>query len=59
MKDSASWYEELIMTTQPVADERQLVHNWRVARLTRLGVPRALAEAYPDRLDWYQVARLV
>ncbi len=31
------------MATQPV-DERLLVHNWRVARLTRLGIPRALAE---------------
>jgi hypothetical protein len=35
------------------------VHNWRVARLTRLGIPRALAEVYADRLDWHQVARLV
>jgi hypothetical protein len=35
------------------------VHNWRVERLTGLGVPPALAEAYADRLDWHQVARLV
>ena len=28
-------------------------------RLTRLGVPGALAEIYADRLDWHQVARLV
>ena len=27
------------MTTQPVDHERLLVHNWRVARLTRLGIP--------------------
>jgi hypothetical protein len=35
------------------------VHNWRVDRLTRLGVPGSLAEVYADRLDWHQVARLV
>ena len=44
------------MTTQPAGDERLLVHNWRMARLTRLGIPRALAEVYADRLDWHQVA---
>ena len=35
------------------------MHNWRVDRLTRLGVPGTLAEVYADRLDWHQVARLV
>ena len=44
---------------QAVADEELLVHNWRVGRLTRLGVPGSLAEVYADRLDWHQVARLV
>ena len=47
------------MATQPAGDETLLVHNWRVARLTRLGIPPVLAEAYADRLDWHQVARLV
>ena len=47
------------MTTQPVDQERLLVHNWRVARLTLLGVPGSLAEVYADHLDWHQVARLV
>ena len=46
------------MTTQP-ADEGLLVHNWRVARLTQLGIPRAVAEVEADRLDWHQVTRLV
>jgi hypothetical protein len=36
-----------------------LVHDWRVAQLTRLGIPRSLAEAYADHLDWHQIARLV
>ncbi len=39
--------------------EELLVHNWRVDRLTRLGVPGSLAEVYADRLDGHQVARLV
>jgi hypothetical protein len=40
-------------------DDRQPVHNWRVWQLMRLGVSRTLAEAYADRIDWHQVARLV
>jgi hypothetical protein len=35
------------------------VHDWRVSQLTRLGIPQALAEAYADRIDWHQIARLV
>ena len=48
------------MTTYQADDgEELLVHDWRVDRLTRLGVAGSLAEAYADRLDWHQVARLV
>ena len=53
------------MTPQPspaheaVDDEKLLVHNWRVARLTGLGIPGALAEVDADHLDWHQLARLV
>jgi hypothetical protein len=36
-----------------------LVHQWRVAQLTRLGVPGLLAEVHADHVDWHQVARLV
>ena len=51
---------EPIMTTHKGLDKEELlVHNWRVDRLTRLGVPGSLAEVYADRLDWHQVARLV
>jgi hypothetical protein len=32
--------------------------KWRVAQLTRLGIPRLLAEVYADRLDWHQIAQL-
>ena len=48
-----------MMTYQASGGEELLVHNWRVDRLTRLGVPGSLAEVYADRLDWHQVAWLV
>ena len=35
------------------------VHRWRVSQLARLGIPRPLAEAYAERVDWHQIARLV
>lgn len=35
------------------------VHDWRVAQLTRLGVPGTLADIYADQIDWHQIARLV
>jgi hypothetical protein len=51
--------EEPAMTKQAVDEEELLVHTWRVARLTQLGIPRAVAEVEADCLDWHQVARLV
>ena len=36
-----------------------LVHDWRVAQLTRLGIPRPLAEVVAADVDWHQVAALV
>jgi len=35
------------------------VHEWRVAQLTRLGIPTPLAEAVAADVDWHQVAALV
>jgi hypothetical protein len=35
------------------------VHDWRVSRLDRLGIPASLAEVYAERVDWHEVARLV
>jgi hypothetical protein len=62
---SVSRVQEPIMTPHPgpareaAGDEKLLVHNWRVARLTQLGIPGPLAEVDADHLDWHQVARLV
>lgn len=39
--------------------EDQLVHEWRVTRLTGLGISPPLAELYADNVDWHQIARLV
>jgi hypothetical protein len=36
-----------------------LVHDWRVAQLTRPGIPRPLAEAVAADVDSHQVAALV
>ena len=51
---------ELTATGPQAMDrEQQLVHDWRVSQLTRLGIPGSLAEVYADRIDWHQIARLV
>ena len=39
--------------------DEPLTHSWRVAQLTRLGVPVTMAEVYAERIDWHQAARLV
>ena len=51
--------EPTIIGHEAVNHDDLLVHTWRVAQLTRLGIPRSLAEAYADHLDWHRVARLV
>ncbi len=36
-----------------------LVHEWRVARLKRLGIPGPVADAAAGHVDWHQIATLV
>jgi len=48
-----------VTSHEAVHHEDLLVHNWRVARLVRLGIPASLAEVYAGRIDWHQLARLV
>ena len=51
---------EPAMTGHEAVDHSELpVHTWRVAQLTRLGIPGLLAEIHADHLDWRQIARLV
>jgi hypothetical protein len=40
-------------------DHDRLVREWRVARLTALGIPWPLARAAAGHVDWHQVATLV
>ncbi len=51
--------EPAVTGHERISHDDLLVHNWRVSRLTRLGVPGPLAEVCADHLDWHQVARLV
>jgi hypothetical protein len=39
--------------------EKDPVHDWRAARLTRLGIPWPVAEAAAGHVDWHQMAALV
>jgi hypothetical protein len=36
-----------------------LVYAWRLEQLLRLGIPRAFAEEFADRVDWHELERLV
>jgi hypothetical protein len=49
----------LIKPRHEAIDDDVLVHEWRVAQLTRLGIPESLAQAAADHVDWHQVAKLV
>jgi hypothetical protein len=51
--------KETIAGHETIGHDESLVHNWRVTQLNRLGIPRPLAEAYADHLDWHQIAHLV
>ena len=44
---------------EDIDPESGAVHDWRVSRLTGLGLPRRMAELVADRVDWHEVARLV
>ncbi len=48
------------LTSAEAVDHEDLqVHDWRVSRLVRLGVPASLAEVYAGRIDWHPLARRV
>lgn len=50
---------QVVHGPEAIDQETQLVHDWRVTRLTGLGIPRPIAEADADHVDWHQIARLV
>jgi hypothetical protein len=49
----------MVVGREAIDHENQVVHEWRVTRLTGLGIPRLVAEADADNVDWHQIARLV
>ena len=44
---------------EAIDHDHQLVHQWRVSRLTGLGIPGPVPQAAADHVDWHQVASLV
>ena len=40
-------------------EKQDPVHEWRVAQLVSLGVPRSVAEAAAGEVDWHQMTALV
>jgi hypothetical protein len=46
-------------TANEIIEKQDPVHEWRVAQLVSLGLPRSVAEAAADEVDWYQMAALV
>jgi hypothetical protein len=40
-------------------EKQDPVHEWRVAQLVSLGIPRPVAEAAADDIDWHQMAAMV
>jgi hypothetical protein len=64
--EQPTWPEGRTMQPAPTSPRHEaidhndpLVHEWRVAQLTRLGIPWPLAQAAADHVDWHQVAELV
>jgi hypothetical protein len=47
------------MYHESIDHDEPLIHDWRARQLARLGIPRALAEAVADHVDWHQIAALV
>jgi hypothetical protein len=51
--------DETMQPTQASAQDERPVHQWRLAQLTRLGIPRPLADVVADHVDWHEIAALV
>ena len=41
---------------EAIDHDDQLVHKWRLALLTALGIPSPLAQVTAGRVDWHQIA---
>jgi hypothetical protein len=50
---------QAVVGQEAIDFEARLVREWRVTRLTGLGIPRPIAEAEASHVDWHQIAGLV
>jgi hypothetical protein len=52
--------EPILISDAEIVDDTTdagvLVHAWPVAQLQRLGLPRILAEMFPELVDWNEIA---
>lgn len=48
-----------VIRHEVIDPDELLVHEWRVARLTRLGIPGPVADEAANHVDWHQIAALV
>ena len=46
-------------TANETIEKQDPVHEWRVAQLVSLGIPRPVAEAAAGDVEWHQMAALV
>jgi hypothetical protein len=44
---------------ETIEHDERAVHQWRLAQLARLGIPRPLADVVADHVDWHEIAALV
>ena len=44
---------------ETIEDDERPVHQWHLAQLARLGIPRPLADVVADHVDWHEIAALV
>ena len=64
IRHQAGWPEETMELALPPAGQETIekqdpVHEWRAARLARLGIPWPVAEAAAGHVDWHKMAALV
>jgi hypothetical protein len=60
MEPISTFELELELDLEPEQSTDELrVHEWRAEQLRRLGLPRLMAYAFADIVDWHDLAALV
>jgi hypothetical protein len=50
---------ELDLSHNERNEEEQIVHEWRIGQLERIGVSRMKAAMFAEFIDWHDIAALV